>query len=277
MPTLTKTFTALIGLAVLAYLGAATYLYATQDSAVLPQTINHLTHAPNPALNPFTPLAITTPDGATLNGILYQSTPSPTTLILAFGGNAHDVVGMADYIKQTFPEKSIAVAGLSYRGYPNILGTPSTGKPSQQNLYADSELIYDTLNRKLHPTQTYAIGYSLGSSVATHLATVRPLKAIVLVTPPASIRRIAEEKYPWLPVPLLLRNPFPTEDFISQVTIPITMLYTQTDGLVPANHITQILHAAAPTARIVEIHGYTHGTIFDSPQVPPLFRQALGL
>lgn len=260
-----------------AYGGIAAYLYATQDSIILPQTVNHLPAAPSHKTAAFDEIAIPTPDGATLNGILYHKLAvSPTTLVIAFGGNAHDVVGMAAFLKKdVFPQVTTAVAGLSYRGYPNVLGTPSTGTPSQHALYTDSELIYDVLTRKFRPHCVYAIGYSLGTAVATHLATARPLCGVVLIAPPASVRRLAQAQYPWLPIRLLLKNPFPTEDIIGTVTAPVTIVYTPTDGLIPPAHITEVLHAANPRAHIIKVTGSTHGTILDNPALPAILRRAV--
>lgn len=277
MRMLTKLFAALLALAALAYVAAAAYLYAVQDSMVLPQTVTTYPAPPDPALTPYEKLAIPTPDGATLSGILLNPSPSATTLVIAFGGNAHDVIGMATFLKQAvFPSPSVVVAGVTYRGYPNVLNAPSTGKPSQQALYADSERIYDTLHGYLNPTRTYAVGYSLGTSVAAHLATARPLSGLALVAPPASIRRIARARYPWLPVNLLLKNPFPTEDFIGTITVPTTIIYTPTDGLIPPSHVA-VLHAAAPRAHIVKVEGTDHGHILNHPALPAILRAAFAL
>lgn len=270
---------ALICLALLAaaYLAAATYLYITQNKAVFPQTVNTIPGPTQAENGPFQPLSLTTPDGTTLNGILFPALAASPTLILAFAGNAHDVVGFATFLHTVFKGQNVAVAGLSYRGYPNVLTPPSTGTPSQQALYADATFIHDTLRKTTGASRVVPIGFSLGTSVATYLATVRPVSNLILIAPPASIRRLAEEKYPWLPVRALLRNPFPTEDLLRHVTAPTTIFYGPNDGLVPPAHITQILHNALPTATLIPLPGPKHGDLPYHPALPASLRQALAI
>jgi hypothetical protein len=138
------------------------YLYLTQDAQVYPRTINQ-PPALDPALVPFHATALTTPDGTILQGIIFPATIASSTLVIAFAGNAHDVVGYTAFLKhQIYPQPNVAVAGFAYRGYPNSLGNHSTGIPTEAALKADATLIYDTLTTQLQPVQTIAIGYSLG-------------------------------------------------------------------------------------------------------------------
>lgn len=255
-------------------LAAICKLYVSQADLIMPRTVNSIP-LPNPAEANYRQISIPTPDGATLNGILYPAQVSSPTLILTFGGNAQDVVGMANFLKtKVFPETDIAVAAFSYRGYPNVFHKPSTGTPSEKTLYADSLTIYDALNTSLHPQRTYAIGYSLGTAVSTYLSTQRQLEGIVLIAPPASIRRLAQEQYPWVPVRLLINHPFATEDMLGNVSTSVTLIYTPSDGLIPPHHL-DILKRANPTAEVIRLQGSTHGTILDNPELPAHLRKTV--
>lgn len=261
------------------YVAITGYFYLNQRHFIMPQTVSTMAAAPSTQPARFQTLSIPTADGdATLHGVLFPAAVSSPTLVLAFGGNAHDVVGFATFLKNTvFPQGDVAVAALSYRGYPNSLGMPSTGLPSQQALYADSLTVFDTLNAQLKPAHIHAIGYSLGTAVATYLGTMRPLASLTLVAPPASVEKIAEGEYPWLPVKWLIKYPFDTEHTLPQVppSIPVTMVYTPTDGLIPPGHITNLLHNARPSAAIVKVEGSRHGNILDNPAMPAVLRRAV--
>ncbi|MBI1308441.1 MAG: hypothetical protein GC129_01085 [Proteobacteria bacterium] len=257
-------------------LGFVGKLYLNQDAIVFPRTINHVP-PPSEEAAPFEHLTLTTADGTQLNGVFFPATAPSPTLVLAFGGNAHDVVGFAAFLKNTvFPGGSVAVAGFSYRGYPNAFGARSTGEPTETSLKGDAAFLYDTFNQRLHPAQVDAVGYSLGTAVATWLATQRPLNHLVLVAPPASIRRLAEEKYPWLPVRWLLKYPWATEDIIDHVSARTTILYAPTDGLIPSHHI-EILASHLTSATVMPIPGTTHSTILDAPSIPAHLRTALDI
>ncbi|PZP39079.1 MAG: hypothetical protein DI585_05290 [Pseudomonas fluorescens] len=254
----------------------AVLLSFNQARFIMPARVNAVP-VPDTALD-YELLGMKTPDGNTIQGILFRpAAPSPT-LVLAFPGNMHNPIGFAQYLKtEVFAGQNVAIAAFSYRGYPNGITSPSTGMPSQKALFADSELIYDTLVNRLQPAQVKAVGYSLGTAVATHLATARPLNRLALVAPVASVRRIAQERYPWLPVRLLLRHPFATEDIIASIKVPTTIIYSPTDGLIPERHVTEILHDANPSIPLIAVPDTNHVTLAISPQLPNLLKEALAV
>jgi len=87
--------------------------------------------------------------------------------ILYFGGNAEAVVyNAADYIKD-FPDHTIYL--VNYRGYGG-----SSGSPDEQALYSDALYIYDQIKSKHHNVSV--IGRSLGSGIATYIASKRSIK-----------------------------------------------------------------------------------------------------
>lgn len=261
-------------------IGFVGFLATNQQRFILPAQVNNVP-APSPALN-FAYTSLTTPEGETLHGIVFlpDNEQAPVReLVLAFPGNTHNPVGFAEFLKtQVYAgRKDVAIVAFSYRGYPNGHTPPSTGTPSQAAMYADAALLYDTFTARFTPQQVKAVGYSIGTAVAAHLATVRPLDTLALVAPIASVRRLAQERYPWLPVRLLLRHPFATEDLFAAISTPVTLIYSPTDGLIPAAHVTQVLHAANPAAKLVAVPHTNHVSLATSPQLPELLQQALGL
>lgn len=269
----------IIGLALLAAALAFTLvmarLYNTQDAVIFPRTVGEA-RAPNPKGAAFEKLTLATPDGEQLSGVAFPAAHASGTLVLAFAGNAHDVVGFASFLKNDVfgRQPQVGVAGLAYRGYPNGLGASSTGTPTEAGLKADAVQMYDVLKARARASKVYAVGYSLGSAVATYLATQRKLDGLVLVAPPASIRRLAEEKYPYLPVGPLVKYPWATEDIIGTVSTTVTLIYTPTDGLIPETH-AHILQQALPGMRLVRLEGVRHGTILEHRDMPEQLRKAL--
>lgn len=266
----------LLFILLLPVIGFIAFLTSQQTKLILPARVNAIDAADITA--PYEVLSLTTPDGDTLHGVLFPAkTTSNTTLILAFPGNTHNAVGFASFLKtNVFTEDNVAVAALSYRGYPNGVTPPSTGTPSQQAMFEDAEFIYDQLTARLQPAHVKVVGYSIGTAVSNHLALHRSVESMALMAPIASVRRIAQDKYRWLPIRLLLRHPFATEDTIANLKTPTTLIYTPTDGLVPAAHVEKILHTANPSIPIIAVPGTTHVTLVLSPEIPALLRTALG-
>ncbi len=257
------------------FAGFIAFLTTQQTRMILPAKVNEISAedlAPG-----YETLSLPTPDGATLHGVLYPAKKQTTTLILAFPGNTHNAVGFAAFLKaNVFPEDDIAVASLSYRGYPNGITPPSTGKPSQKAMFEDAELIYDQLTTRLKPTQVKVIGYSIGTAVSNHLALSRPVENMALMAPIASVRRIAQERYRFLPVGLLLQHPFATEDTIASLKTPTTLIYSPTDGLVPTHHVEKILRKANPSLPLIAVPETNHVSLVLSPKIPALLRESLG-
>ena len=156
------------------YAGVTWYVYTRQDILIFPRTVNlaqPVTVATNPNMQMQT---LITGDGIALRGLLLPPLPhsagsAPSmTLVMAFAGNADDVTGMVDFLKnQVFRNDNVAVAGYSYRGYSNALHQPSDGVPTEASLEGDALVEYDTLTAILHPARVQVVGYSLGTAVGT--------------------------------------------------------------------------------------------------------------
>lgn len=278
-----KRILAVVGTALAAtYLAFGAYLVATQGAVIFPQTVNSIQPPDfdNPAGLEY--LTLHTPDGATLNGLGFNTAAgqgvSPITLVLAFGGNAHDVTGMVRFLhRDVFPEATVAVAGLSYRGYPNALGRPSTGTPSQRALQSDAVQLYDTLVARLKPIKVVVVGYSLGSAVGAYVARWRTVESLILAAPFASITQLAQAEYGIYPAALMVLHPFDTARLLGSITSHISLVYTPQDGLIPPTH-PFLLQTANPKAKLIPLNpAVPHGDVLDHPTIPALFRTAAGM
>jgi hypothetical protein len=179
--------------------------------------------------------------GATLEGWWVEN-PRATTpaVVLYFGGNAEDVLYTAG-AASSIDARAVVVA--NYRGYGG-----STGEPGQKALYEDGLALYDyAIKRGAAPEHVVVMGRSLGSGVASMLAGSRPVRAAILVTPFDSLAAVAAGHYPFLPVRLLLRHPFPSTDWAQRTHAPALIIAAERDSVVPATHARKLFDAwAAP-------------------------------
>lgn len=267
-----------LGILALGYIGGGAFLYNTQEDFIFPARINEIDAEP---LQPYVQ-NITTPDGTVLNGLIIEGKAKNAPLVLAFGGNAHDVTGFTYFLHHEVFLREATVVGFSYRGYPNANGQ-SGGTPSQQNLEADAVFLYDHFTEKFAPQEgqikTLTVGYSLGTAIATHVATKRDVSALGLVAPFASIGEIAAKKYWFYPTKKLLKHPFNTINIIPQVTAPILILEADNDGLIPPQHPTRLVKAAtaAKKVELQTVPNTHHGSLPNDPTVPDRLRVLLDL
>jgi pimeloyl-ACP methyl ester carboxylesterase len=180
--------------------------------------------------------------------------PRNAPLVLYFGGNAED-------ISMTAPDMSSRVDAnfvfMNYRGYGG-----SEGKPSQDAFFTDAVFVYDhMIDNAPHNGKIMVFGRSLGSSVGIYLASRRKIDAAVLVTPLDSVRNVARRRFPWLPVDLLLRNPFDAISLAPGLDIPAVFLLAARDEIVPPAHSLALAERWAGSTRVVTIKGASHNTI----------------
>ncbi|WP_418168560.1 alpha/beta hydrolase, partial [Akkermansia sp.] len=111
-------------------------------------------------------------NGAQLSGWLIEKKGQP--LLVYYGGNAMDISMMLPYLDR-FPHAKLLV---NYRGYGL-----STGTPTEQNIMGDSLAILDSVLKETGrtPDDVILVGQSLGSGVATQIASVRNVKKLVLL------------------------------------------------------------------------------------------------
>lgn len=210
---------------------------------------------------------LTTPDNITLEGLTIKP-ESAKDNILVFAGNAYDVVTLVRFLKNTYPNFNII--GFNYRGYGG-----SKGKPSEKALFADSLYIHDKMKEKFPAQNTYVLGLSIGTSVASYLAAKRDTKGLILIMPFDSINKIAKRKYPYLPVDLLLHHNFDTTSFIKNVKEPIAVISARKDMVVYKEQTTALKKLMNNLVYSKEFANATHSNILDQDGINLSFERAM--
>lgn len=119
--------------------------------------------------------------------------------ILYFGGNSEAVTENSDRFSETFPDHTVYL--VNYRGYGR-----STGTPGEKENYDDAKAIYDFLQKQHNDISV--MGRSLGSGVATYLASIKNVEKLVLITPYDSMQSVAQARFPIHPMSILLKDKY---------------------------------------------------------------------
>ena len=171
-----------------------------------------------------------TEGGTTLHGVHIppaRKRARPRTLVLAFAGNAWNSEDAADFLHQLYPGEHIIA--FHYRGY-----APSGGTPSSQALREDSLAVHDFAVRLVKPERTVAVGFSIGTGVAAHLAAERKLDGMILVTPFDSLASVAADLYPLLPVRMIFRHEMDVASSLRSSPVPTAIVAAERDTLIPS-------------------------------------------
>ncbi len=201
-------------------------------------------------------------EGVTLEYIIYAPT-RPTRTIIYFGGKEQDSVGLIQKISLAFP--SACWVACNYRGYGK-----SQGRSTEQTTFDDSLLLFD------HIQQQYGaiglVGFSLGSSVASFVASKRSPRWLVLVAPFDSVLSLIQAKAFFLPG-FLIRYKFPTADFVRQVRCPVYVYNSSDDGIVAPRHVARLRKSIPLLSGGCEFSGYTHDALLFSPELKKELRE----
>ena len=263
-----RTLLALLLLPVFLYLAVLLLLFAFQTRMVFPASAAAGGALPMP---PGTErLTIGTGDGDTLHGSLIPSArPSANQpLILGFGGNAWNADAAALTLHRLYPEAEIVA--FHYRGY-----APSTGAPSAKALTDDALLIHDDMVRRFPGRRIVAVGFSVGTGVAAHLAAHRPIAGAILVTPFDDLARVAADHYRWLPIRLLFRHPIDSAARLTESKVPVAIVAGGRDTLILPPRTEALRRATANLVYDKTIHTAGHNDIYEHPRFVPAMREAM--
>lgn len=198
-------------------------------------------------------LMLTSADGTRVSAWYFPVDGSQRTVLYAHGdGETMDnVAGMLNLCR----ELGFGLLAYDYRGYG-----ASEGRPSEDGLYADTTAAYDYLTKtqKLPASSIIAVGYSLGTAMATDLASRRPVGALVLLAPFLSSHNMAELRYPWLPASITLPNRFNNELKITDVTAPVFIAHGDADKTIPYTHGERLSDLAKGKAVFKRYPGVDH-------------------
>lgn len=173
--------------------------------------------------------------------------------LLYFGGNAESVVASAHDFTKYFPNHSVYL--MNYRGYA---GSNST--PSEQGFYEDALFIFDSI--KPRHVNISVVGRSLGTGVATFLASQRDFTSLVLVSPYDSVQSVAQSLYPIYPMSLLLRDKYNAISHIKAIKEPTLIMISEFDKTIPFKHSKRMMDAfPASQVTIKMIKGTDHNSI----------------
>jgi pimeloyl-ACP methyl ester carboxylesterase len=194
--------------------------------------------------------------------------PTTPAVVLYFGGNAEDVLYTASEASSI---NARAVVVVNYPGYGG-----SAGEPGQKAFYESGLALYDyAIKRGVPAEHIVVMGRSLGSGVASMLAGARQVGAAVLITPYDSLAAVAAGHYPFLPVRLLLRHPFPSTDWARSAHAPALLLAAEHDNVVPATHAQKLFQVWAGPKQIHVLAQAGHNDIEMYPDYYRLINEFL--
>jgi pimeloyl-ACP methyl ester carboxylesterase len=168
-------------------------------------------------------------------------------------------------------EAGFNVMTVEYRGFGH---SEDAGKPNEKGIYADATAGWEFLTgaRGVPPHRVVIYGHSLGGGPATHLAARYPAAALVTEGTSTSLPDVGADRYPWVPVRLIMRNRFASLKRAPSITMPWVVFHGRNDVTIPTEH-GEALAAAAPQAQLVLLASdHEGGVVADRATAFPILR-----
>ena len=179
--------------------------------------------------------------------------------VLVLPGNGGNRAGRAG-LARLRGQAGFTVLLVDYRGYG---GNP--GSPSEEGLALDADAAVALLEEEgFSAERTVYLGESLGTGVASALASRHPPAGLVLRSPFTELADVGSHHYPWLPVRLLLRDRFPVVEHVRRGGVPLVVIHGTADEVVPSSPSAEVA-AAAPDLveeKVLAGVGHNDGAMF---------------
>jgi len=262
-----KLIVALLALAGAGYLAAAIYIKVKETDLVYhPGERLIVTPAESLGIAPRI-MRFRSDDGTPLVGwVVYAAGADSATgaWLLDCHGNAGNISSYGRPLWAAWMrEQGINVFAFDYRGFGE-----SEGSPTERGLYRDAEAAYHYLTDSVGvPAERIVIyGHSLGSGVATHLASRVKAAGLILEGAFTAAADRGQELYPWLPVRLLSANDFDSIGRIRGIAMPKLFIHATDDAIIPYAHGKRLYEAAESPKSFVTVTG-GHENAFTADRV----------
>jgi fermentation-respiration switch protein FrsA (DUF1100 family) len=199
---------------------------------------------------------LTTSDGEKV--IVWHVPAKPgRAVVLFFHGNGDFLAGRVSRFKGITADGTGLIA-LSYRGYAG-----STGAPSEQGLLQDAAAAYAFATERYDAQRIIAWGFSLGTGVAVAVASGHPVGKLILEAPYTSTADVAASLFRFIPIRLLMRDQFHSDERIARVAVPLLIMHGTDDPAIPITFGERLFALAREPKKLVRFPGGGHENLDD--------------
>lgn len=236
------------------YLAGLVVLYLRQREMLFPIPTAQRTAPSAVGLPEAEEHVLTTSDGEKV--IVWHVPARPgRAVILYFPGNGDFLAGSVSRFKAMTADGTGLVA-LSYRGYAG-----SSGVPSERGLLRDAAVAYAFTTARYGAERIVVWGFSLGTGVAVALASEHPVGKLILEAPYTSTVDVAASVYWFVPVRLLMRDQFRSDERIARVTAPLLVMHGTNDLAISIMFGERLFALARGPKQFVRFEGGEHDNL----------------
>ena len=196
-------------------------------------------------------------ENSNLNIVQFFSADTITKgVVLYFHGNRKNISWYSKYTPY-FTRHGYEVWMIDYPGFGK-----STGKFTEQTLYDWADHMYNFARSRYRADSIIIYGKSMGTGIATHLASIQPCKKLVLETPYYNYPSVIKHYLPIYPVDWMIHYKIPTHRYIQNVKAPITIFHGTDDKIITYSNAERLKLYLKQGDEFVTINEGEHNDLF---------------
>lgn len=257
-----------IGALLYAVIGIA--IYYLQDRILFQRSAVAATEAYNFSI-PFKEVMLPYDSLSAINIIQFKIADSSKCkgVVLYFHGNKKNISWYAKYAPY-FTKHQYEVWMIDYPGYGK-----STGPLTEARLYEYAEQLYKLAHASYKKDSIVIYGKSMGTGIASWLASRKNCRQLILETPYYSMTSLAGYYFPVYPVSKMIHYKIPSYSYLKDVIAPVTILQGTADWVVPYSNAIRLKESLKPTDEFITVEGGSHNNLYDYEVVTKKLAQLL--
>jgi alpha-beta hydrolase superfamily lysophospholipase len=208
---------------------------------------------------PYRELNIPVTQQQNLNIIQFETQEPPKGVVLYFHGNRKNIGWYAGFAPM-FTQHGYEVWMLDYPGYGK-----STGKITEENLYTYALQLYKLAAKRFVADSILVFGKSMGTGLATYVASNVACKRVILETPYYSLSSLGSHFFPIYPMKKMTRVDIPSWQYLKEVSEPVSIFQGTDDLIVPLSNAVKLKPLLKKTDEFITIPGGSHNDLRDYP------------
>jgi len=205
----------------------------------------------------FDELNFKTSDGKLLNGLLFKS-DNTKGLIFYLHGNAGSLRSWGNVAK-SYNDLNYDVFILDYRGYGKSEGVIN----GEKQIFEDNEIIYKELKKYYNEEDIIILGYSIGTGIASKLASDNKPKQLILQAPYYSLTDMMRQRFSFIPT-FILKYKFATNEYLKNCEMPITIFHGNQDGVINYESSLKLKEELKTKVNLITLNGQGHNGMTDN-------------
>jgi hypothetical protein len=198
-------------------------------------------------------------DKVNINIIQFQTKAPVKGVVLYFHGNKKNIGRYGEYAAD-FTQHGYELWMIDYPGFGK-----STGMFTEKKLYDDALIFYKLARARFSPDSIIVYGRSLGTGIATRLASVRDCRYLLLETPYYSVPSLFASYLPVYPMSRMIHYKFPTHQFLKDVTAPVVIFHGKKDWTTPYRNAARLKPLLKPKDQFILIEKGEHNNLREFP------------